>query len=134
VYVAADPIGIVGGCNPYRYVTDAWNWVDRCGLNGEPPCGHLVRFIPKDSTGETAAKLAEDAARAETKGFGHGVSTMLKDKISGSDKRNLSALYEDAAKVFNIRKTGSNPKHYTVDVPKPVTQEVADLFNSVFSA
>jgi hypothetical protein len=27
-----------------------------------------------------------------------------------------------------------SPSHYTVILPKPVTQEVADLFNSIFKS
>jgi hypothetical protein len=42
------------------------------------------------------------------------------------------AEFGDAAKVFPIAKTGTNPSRYTVVLPKPVTQEVADLFNSIF--
>ena len=85
----------------------------------------LVRYGSPD----TAEKLAADAARAETTIGYHGVSAML---------RNLPAFphgqadFGEAAKVFPIVKTGKDPSHYTVILPRPVTQEVADLFNSTF--
>jgi hypothetical protein len=33
---------------------------------------------------------------------------------------------------FNVYNTGRNPFHRTVELPEPVTPEVADLFNSLF--
>ena len=37
-----------------------------------------------------------------------------------------------ARESFNIIKTGKDIYHYTVELTKPVTKEVAKLFNEVF--
>jgi hypothetical protein len=84
---------------------------------------------------ESAEKLGEDAAKAEKyPRFGHGVSTTLKLRISGSDKRHRSALLSEVAKHFRVNPspTANNPNHVTVILPKPVTKDVADRFNSLF--
>ena len=89
----------------------------------------LVRF---GEGPECAAGLAAQAAAAEAAGFGHGVSTMLKDRISGSDRRHRSAKLKDVCSVFPVKQTGRNPRHHTVLLPKPVTEGVADAFNDLF--
>ncbi len=91
--------------------------------------GHLVRFGPGP---ESAEVLAADAARAEANGFPHGVSTRLKPRISGSDKDHRSAPMTEVQESFPVTQTGKDPRHHTVELPKPVTPEVADKFNSVF--
>jgi hypothetical protein len=91
--------------------------------------GHLVRF---GSGPETAEGLAADAARAEANGFPQGVSTRLKPRISGSDKAHRSAPMAEVQESFPVTQTGKDPRHHTVELPKPVTPEVAEKFNSVF--
>jgi hypothetical protein len=85
----------------------------------------LVRYGSPD----TAEKLAADAAKAEATIGYHGVSAMLRNPPSVPHGQ---ADFGEAARVFQIIKTGTNRSHYTVILPKPVTQEVADLFNSIF--
>ena len=34
-----------------------------------------------------------------------------------------SALVEEITKYFNVEKTGTNPYHYTVELPIPATDE-----------
>jgi hypothetical protein len=96
-----------------------------CPAPGNVGGKKLVRYGSPD----TAAKLAADAAAAEAKLGHHGVSAMLRNPPKFPHGQ---ADFGEAAKVFQIIKTGDNPSHYTVILPKPVTQEVADLFNSVF--
>jgi RHS repeat-associated protein len=91
--------------------------------------GHLVRF---GKGPETVSQLAADAARAEAAGFPHGVSTMLVNRVSGSDKAHRSAAAGEVQNHFKVEQTGRNPNHHTVHLPKPVTSEVADKFNKVF--
>ena len=85
----------------------------------------LVRFGSPD----TAEKLAADAAKAEAILGHHGVSAMLRNPPGFPHGE---AEFGEAAKAFQIVKTGKDRAHYTVVLPKPVTQEVADLFNSIF--
>jgi hypothetical protein len=91
------------------------------------PC--LVRFGQK---AESAVQLAEDAARAMANGFPHGVSTKLVTRVSGSDKLHKFASLEDVKAVFKVEQTGNRLTHYTVHLPHPVTDEVAELFNFIF--
>jgi hypothetical protein len=86
---------------------------------------NLIRYGSPD----TVEKLAEDAARAEASLGHHGVSAILRNPPSFPHGQ---AECDEAAQAFPIIQTGRNPHHYTVMLPKPVTQAVADLFNSVF--
>ena len=77
---------------------------------------------------ETIEELALQAAAAENRGFPHGVSA-----FSRSDRPDsVSASAAEIEEKFALHKTGANPFHYTIELPKPVTQEVADLFNGLF--
>lgn len=100
------------------------------GPSEGPKDGHLVRFGPGPETPES---LAADAAKAESAGFPHGVSTRLKPRISGTDKEHRSAPVCEVKECFDVKQTGKDPRHHTVVLPKPVTQEIADLFNALFT-
>jgi hypothetical protein len=43
-----------------------------------------------------------------------------------------SALTAEIMLMFDVVKTGHNPYHYTIVLPLPVTQAVADVFNDLF--
>lgn len=77
---------------------------------------------------ESAESLAQQAAAAEANNFPHGVSTFSQSTRPDA----VSALQEEVKKYFPVIKTGKNKFHYTVELPKPVTEEVANLFNSLF--
>jgi len=87
---------------------------------------YLARFGDFDSQ----EKLATDAQRAQAAGFPHGVSTAIRPKrpINGRAAKLL-----DVMKVFEVRKTGAKADHFTVVLPNPVTQQVADEFNALFT-
>jgi RHS repeat-associated protein len=112
----------------------------RYGLKGNVLCENigpgavsetksLIRF---GNEVETVESLAIQAAKAEAAGFPHGVSTMLKNKVKGSDLLHKSALMNDVKKAFKVIQTGNNKKHYTVELPKPVTKESTKVFNKLF--
>ena len=85
----------------------------------------LTRF---GHAAESAQKLAEDAAKAEAVLGIHGVSVTAR-----SPKRLApSVLRSIVEQHFPVHNTGNDPLHRTVELPKPVTQEVADLFNHLF--
>lgn len=77
---------------------------------------------------ETADRLAADAARAVAAGFPHGVSTM--DRTSRPDAVSAPRAFVEAH--FPVRQTGRNPHHFTVLLPDPVTEDVAQRFNRLF--
>jgi len=77
---------------------------------------------------ESAEKLATDAARAEAVLGIHGVSVTAR-----APKRPApSAPRSTIAQHFPVHETGTDPLHRTVELLKPVTAEVADLFNRLF--
>lgn len=79
---------------------------------------------------ETAEKLAADAARAEAVLGFHGVSVTARDTTAPAGR----ALRSDVEIHFPIHDTPSrrDPTHRTVELPKPITPEVAELFNRLF--
>ena len=99
--------------------TGGGTWVHNAG-----PCDTLTRF---GSDYENAEKFAADAANAESRGYTHGVSAIGDATWPGS-----IANYEDVASEFNVLKTGKNPSHYTIELPKPVTDAIAQTFNNIF--
>ena len=61
----------------------------------------------------------------------HGVSIRTADNLH--DLRLFPSAPRNAIEAhFPIRKTGPQPWHYTVELPDPVTQEDADMFNWIF--
>ena len=100
------------------------------GSSGLAPAAGGDKKLVRYGSPDTAEKLAADAARAEATIGYHGVSAMLRKPPNFPHGQ---ADFGEAAKVFQIIKTGRDPSHYTIILPKPVTQEVADLFNSIFS-
>jgi RHS repeat-associated protein len=95
------------------------------GEGGRGSRGKLYRF---GLDPESAEKLASDAAKAEQNGFPHGVSTMSRTTRPDASPASRAEVEEH----FPVHKTGKNPYHYTVELPKPVTETVAELFNRLF--
>lgn len=79
---------------------------------------------------ESAGQLAEQAAAAEAKIGIHGVSVTTRDTNAPAGR----ASRDEVEKVFRVRNTPSrrDPLHRTVELPEPVTPEVADAFNRLF--
>ncbi len=80
---------------------------------------------------EDASRLAEQAATAEGHPhFGiHGVSVTARPTPHGKKTQR-----EDVEKVFVVHNTPTmrDKLHRTVELPKPVTAEVAEQFNRLF--
>ncbi|MDO6464458.1 polymorphic toxin-type HINT domain-containing protein [Pseudoalteromonas carrageenovora] len=93
---------------------------------------HNACYVRFGEGPESANDLAAQAAKAEQNDFPHGVSVMKKDRVSGSDKQHRSASTDSVESEFNVTQTGGNKKHHTVELPKPVTEEVAKKFNETF--
>lgn len=79
---------------------------------------------------EDASALQADAERAEAAGFPFGVSVFDRKPSSRTDYS--TARTAEVEEHFHIAKTGSNPHHYTIVLPNPVTGEVARTFNRLF--
>lgn len=78
---------------------------------------------------ETATRLGRGAAEAEAKLGVHGVSVTTNPVTGRACGAACRAAVE---KVFPVMKTGADPGHFTVVLPKPVTKEVADQLNALF--
>jgi hypothetical protein len=102
-------------------------------VQGIDPDKVLYRF---GAGPETTEALAADAARAAGNDppFPHGISTMSKlpPKIAASGQYRSATAAALLAAGFQIEKTGGNPYHYTVHLPRPVTGEVTDALNRTF--
>jgi RHS repeat-associated protein len=79
-----------------------------------PKDPQLVRF---GKGPETAEQLATDAARAESAGLPHGVSTKQVGRVSGTDNAHRAAPKSEVEKHFTVQQTGKNPAHQTVHLP-----------------
>jgi hypothetical protein len=87
----------------------------------------LKRF---GSDPESAERLAEQAASAEAVLGIHGVSVTARATTSQAGR----ASRADVEQHFRVHDTPSrrDPLHRTVELPKPVTADVAELFNRLF--
>jgi hypothetical protein len=98
-----------------------------------PPNGVLVRW---GNSWEKTSDLAKKAEAAEKAGFPYGISTTYSgapDLVAfplpkASSIATREAL-EDAG--FAVVKTGRDPNHYTVVLPKPLTPEDARKLNEI---
>jgi RHS repeat-associated protein len=83
------------------------------------------------SDAESAARLGRKALEAEEKIGIHGVSATAA-KIEGKEVSTASrSAVEQSFNVHNTP-TRADPLHRTVELPKPVTKSVADIFNALF--
>jgi hypothetical protein len=79
---------------------------------------------------ESVARLARKAEEAETVIGIHGVSV-----TTGPEQRPHSVGLRDAVEAeFTVHRTPTyrDPNHCTVELPKPITEEVAERFNFLF--
>jgi hypothetical protein len=79
---------------------------------------------------EPAERLAEQAAAAQAVLGIHGVSVTARSTNAPAGV----APRSEVEKHFRVHNTPSrrDPLHRTVELPQPVTPEVADLFNRLF--
>lgn len=82
------------------------------------------------SSKESVGRLTRKAAEAEEKLGIHGVSTSAAPATGEASSAARSAI-EQHFPVHNTP-TRADPLHRTVELPKPVTQKAADIFNSIF--
>ena len=92
-------------------------------------------YAPRDSRRlraepETAEKLAEQAANAEDLLGIHGVSVTARPTSAPGGR----AQRADVEQIFQIHETPTrrDKLHRTIELPKPVTLDVAELFNRLF--
>jgi hypothetical protein len=89
------------------------------------PAGEVLKRFGTEP--EAAAKLAAQAAAAEAVLKIHGVSVTARDTDSPAGRAARSVI-EPHFRVHDTP-TRRDPLHRTVELPKPVTDEVAELFN-----
>lgn len=77
---------------------------------------------------EPANALARQAAEAAAIGFPHGVSAFSRTTRPDA----VTARCSEVEQHFQIVKTGRNPYHFTIELPREVTDEVAAIFNQLF--
>jgi hypothetical protein len=79
---------------------------------------------------ESAARLGRKAAEAERVLGIHGVSVTAGTAVGPA----RAAARKDVGRHFRVHDTPTqaDPLHRTVELPKPVTPQVADTFNRLF--
>ncbi|WP_217705798.1 RHS repeat domain-containing protein [Peristeroidobacter soli] len=91
----------------------------------------LYRRGPHDSR-RTLEKQAQDA-KANADVNIHGVSVSTNPKGKRPDQVVRCAKCSDVENAgFSVTKTGKDPDHYTVELPEPVTEDVARMWNDLF--
>lgn len=86
----------------------------------------LTRYGTKAES--TVERLAGEAAKAEEKIGIHGVSTTAKPNLANPGGTAAKSAVESSFKV--VKTLGKN--HWTVALPKPVTETIVQVFNSLF--
>lgn len=102
-------------------------------------------LVRRGTSRESAQRLAKQAEAAEKAGtaqngvpYGHGVSVTTPESNLRLAKDPLDAVTAERKALeeagFEVRPTPTraDPNHHTVQLPKPVTEQVADLFNQIF--
>jgi hypothetical protein len=79
---------------------------------------------------ESAARLGRKALEAEEKIGIHGVSATAA-KVEGEVSTASRGAVEKSFKVHDTG-TRADPLHKTIELPKPVTKPIADIFNKIF--
>jgi hypothetical protein len=105
-----------------------WAHNDQGGIPVAPDPGKAGKKLVRYGTApESVAKLAAEAtaALANPKVGIHGVSVFYRYPVPSA------AEFAEVQKHFNVYKT-LRKGHYTVELPNPLTKEVADTFNRVF--
>ena len=97
------------------------------------PSKTLFRF---GSGPETTEGLAEQAEAALNNNFPHGISVMdkLPSRIGASGQYRTATVQQLTDAGFGVLKTGNNPYHYTVELAKPVLDEMTILLNKIFGS
>lgn len=94
------------------------------------PGGEGESLTRLGTSAESAARLGRKAAEAEGAIGIHGVSASAA-KLEGEVSR---AARSEVERVFNVHNTPTRADalHRTIELPKPVTRAVADIFNKLF--
>ncbi len=113
------------------FVGDQQWLVHNCG-----PCDPDGTLARQGTDWEGTGRLTRKAAEAEAQGFPHGVSTTyIGDKVTNAMEGVSTATRAALEKVgFGVHNTPTrnDPLHHTIEPPKPVTAEIARLFNLAF--
>jgi len=93
-----------------------------------PAAGEILKR--NGTSRESVARLTRKAAEAEAKLGIHGISVTASDPVDPTSQ----ALRLEVEKYFRVHDTPRphDSLHRTVELPKPVTQEIADRFNQLF--
>ena len=95
-------------------------------------------LVRRGTSWESPRRLARQAKQAREAGFRHGVSVTVPEAnlllardptdVSQASRRAL----EDAGLKVHPTPTRRDPNHHTIELPDPVTDEVAEVFNRIF--
>lgn len=81
---------------------------------------------------DTTKALRTQSAAAEKQMGVHGVSVSTSPAAKPGQVVRCTTCSQVEAAGFKVEKTGADPNHYTVIMPKVITNEVSQLWNSLF--
>ncbi|MFG1919573.1 DUF6531 domain-containing protein, partial [Micromonospora sp. NPDC048898] len=132
-YASIDPLGLDAGPDPHAYVSNPLQRFDPLGL------APYDAFVRRGTNWESTGRLAKQAEAAEATGrFPHGVSVTTPQsnlRLSANPDDAMTATrqqIEDAGFNVHPTPTRNDPDHHTLELPKPVTSDVARAFNQLF--
>ena len=76
--------------------------------------------------------LKTQAQAAESAGLPHGVSVSTSPAAKPGQVVRCATCSSVEAAGFKVHKTGSDPSHHTVELPKPITKKIAEKWNELF--
>jgi hypothetical protein len=82
--------------------------------------------------GKKALAAQAEAAEAGLKEGIHGVSVSTSSAAREGQVVRCASCGSVEAAGFKVHKTGGDPNHYTAEMPKPVTSEIARIWNDLF--
>ncbi len=132
VLAAASFLPARKGKNPVSKTLGAVDPDDAAKLSGpvRKAASSDQTLFRQGTSNESAARLGRKAAEAEAKIGIHGVSVSTTESGIASSAA-ARAKVEQHFKVHDTP-TNADPGHKTVELPKPVTNAVSKLFNSLF--
>ena len=99
---------------------------------GEEAVENTAKYLFRRGAYDTKELLKSQARGAENVIGVHGVSVSTNPVAKTGQTVRCATCSEVETAGFKFTKTGNDPNHYTVELPKPVTPEIVRIWNEIF--